>query len=488
MPDHNELMRIRHDKLKTLEESSVETYPATSETTNSLSTKTIILMCHEYKEDSEDSVQYSVNPRGRIRSMRRMGNMAFFDLHDESGKIQIVCFKKEMPESFSLLKDSILDIGDIVSVEGVTYVTKSGEESVRAEKITLLSKAIRPLPEKREGLKDTELQYREREVHLIMDEEARSVFRTRTEVMNILRVALYEKGFMEVETPMLHPISGGATAKPFITHHNALDQDLYLRIAPELYLKRLLVGGFEKIYEINRSFRNEGISTRHNPEFTMLELYAAYKDCSWMIVFVEELLINHFNFTGLFYDSEKLHRKFQHWTMLQALDIYGNIDVDWQSSIEEVRQQVPSLPDDITNVDDAIVWAFEEIVEPLLAKIDAPIFITEFPKSHSPLAKSIEGKPHIADRFELYIGGMEIANGYSELNNPGEQYRIFVEQAKALGKTEADIDLEYIRALEYGMPPAAGLGIGIDRLVMLLTEQKSIKNVIFFPTLKRESS
>lgn len=412
---------------------------------------------------------------GRITALRGHGKTAFIDLRDHTGKIQAYFRRDALGDLFGVFE--LCDIGDFVGVEGPLFKTRTGEASVKVETFTFLTKSLSPLPEKWHGLKDVETRYRQRYLDLLANEEARQVFLLRSRITHKIRQFLDAKGYLEVETPMMQSMAGGAVAKPFITHHEALDLDLYLRIAPELFLKRLLVGGFDRVYELNRNFRNEGISRRHNPEFTMLELYAAYEDYHTMMALTEELTAHLVKELGLtpkvdlttpwarlpFYQSLKDATGIE-WR--DAKDVAAkakNLKVEWHGDLSDAE---------ILNE------VFETLVQPKLIK---PTFIIDYPAALCALAKCRKDDPGIAERFELFVNGQEIANAYSELNDPDDQKARFLEQVKGTGK---QIDQDYVHALEYGMPPAGGLGIGIDRLVMLLTGAESIRDVILFPQLK----
>ena len=430
---------------------------------------------------------------GRVMLRRVMGKASFITLEDPSGRIQCYLTKNDLGEEvYGQFKDW-WDIGDLVGVEGVLMRTNKGELTVHAESVVLLNKTLRPLPEKFHGLTDTETKYRQRYLDLIMNEDSREVFRVRSRVVAAMRSFFNARSFLEVETPMMHPIPGGATAKPFVTHHNALDMPLYLRIAPELYLKRLVVGGFERVYEINRSFRNEGLSTRHNPEFTMLEFYQAYADYNDLIELTEALfraLVTEVRGSAeVTYQGEALDfgKPFQRMTMAQSLVEHTELGADDVNDAEKLRSAMGGA-----NKVDAS-WGrgklqmelFEARVE---EKLTQPTFITEYPAEVSPLARRNDANPEVTDRFELFICGREYANAFSELNDPVDQAARFQAQvaAKDAGDEEAmHYDHDYVEALEYGLPPTAGEGIGIDRLVMLLTDSPSIRDVLLFPQMRR---
>lgn len=433
---------------------------------------------------------------GRIVAFRRMGKNGFGHLQDSTGKLQYYVKQDEVgEEQYEIYKK--LGVGDFIGIEGTLFRTKTGELTLRASSFEVLSKNIRPLPEKFHGLTDIETRYRQRYVDLVMNHEVMETMKKRFQIVRFFRKYLEEHGFTEVETPMMHPIAGGATARPFVTHHNALDMELFLRIAPELYLKRLLVGGFEKVFEINRSFRNEGISIKHNPEFTMMELYQAYADFHDMMDLTEDLISSlTFELHGKYeieYEGQNINmaKPWRRVTMKEIVKEVSGFDFDSvttdEDAIAKAKEMGIPLDKDRTYTKYGILnTIFEEKVEDTLIN---PTFITEYPKEISPLAKNKKGETDWVDRFELFVSGREFANAYSELNDPRDQKERFEEQVKLkeAGDDEAQgMDLDYIRALEYGMPPAGGLGIGIDRLVMLLTDSASIRDVILFPTLRKE--
>ncbi len=430
-----------------------------------------------------------VKAAGRIMAVRKHGGSSFLDIKDSTGKIQLY-FKKNAVSEAELNVFNNLDIGDIIGVEGNVFRTKTGELTINIKHLSILSKSLNPLPEKWHGLKDVEIRFRKRYLDLIMNSEAKEVFNKRVKILQHIREFLNKRDFIEVDTPMMHPIAGGADARPFTTHHNTLDMNLYLRIAPELYLKRLLVGNFERIYEINRSFRNEGISPFHNPEFTMLELYSAYGDCTQMME-ITESLITHLaekvnNGLVIEYQDRKIDLT-PPWKMIKWTEIFSSLGIDDWKDKDAIIKKAEELGVEITEEDknnkyEVLDALFKKKIQPTLVN---PTFIYEYPTEVSPLAKSYPGNPGMTERFEFFMGGFEVANAYSELNDPVEQRKRFVSSIdNASGNTEKTVDDDYIEALEYGMPPAGGLGIGIDRLVMLMTNSSSIREVIFFPLLR----
>jgi len=441
----------------------------------------------------ENIVRVSV--AGRMMLKRVMGKASFITLSDVSGRIQVYAQKNMLgDELYDAFK--AWDIGDIVGAEGVLFKTNKGELSIKVDKLQLLTKSLRPLPEKFHGLSDQEQRYRQRYLDLIMSDESRKTFKLRSKIISYIRDFFMQKDFMEVETPMLQVIPGGATARPFETHHNALDIDMYLRIAPELYLKRLIVGGFERVFEINRSFRNEGLSTRHNPEFTMIEFYQAYATYHDMMDTTEELLkglandvlgTSKVSYQGETYDFAKT---FERMTVKESILKFNpeltEADIDTEYRAQKIAQKMQIPVEDYWGLGKLQIEIFEKTVEHQLLN---PTFITEYPAEVSPLARRSDDNDFITDRFELFIGGREIGNGFSELNDAEDQAERFKKQVeeKDAGDDEAmHYDSDYIRALEYGMPPTAGEGIGIDRLVMLLTDSPSIRDVILFPHMKPE--
>lgn len=443
--------------------------------------------------DSFETLEGShVSIAGRVMSLRVHGKAAFCDIQDRSGQVQVYVSVNNLGQDlYDVFKS--FDIGDIVGVKGIVFRTRRGEISIEVKEFTFLSKSLRPLPEKWHGLKDVELRYRQRYVDLMVNRDVMEIFKARSNIIAAIRRYLDARGFLEVETPMMHPIPGGAAARPFVTHHNALDIDLYMRIAPELYLKRLLVGGMEKVYEINKNFRNEGISTRHNPEFTMLELYEAYADYEDMMNLVENLVSSVaaevLGSTSVDYQGKTidLTPPWKRLTMVESIKEYAGVDFLAVKTDEEAREKAREMSVEVdknATLGQVIYAVFEEKVE---EKLTDPVFIKDFPVEVSPLAKRRIDNPGFVYRFEGFIAGMELMNAFSELNDPIDQKERFLEQNKqrAQGDDEAHMyDEDYVLALEYGMPPAGGIGVGIDRLVMLLTNSSSIREVILFPLLK----
>jgi len=447
---------------------------------------------HLSKQELEDKKITNLAVAGRIVLKRIMGNASFVTIRDGSGDIQAYISKNNIdPELYKNFKS--WDLGDIIGITGDLFKTKTEELTVEAHSIILITKSLRPMPEKHKGLTDIEIKYRQRYLDLMSSPESKEIFIKRSKIVSSIRASMLEDNFLEVETPMMHSIPGGAVAKPFITQHNALDRELFLRIAPELHLKRLLVGGFDKVFEINRSFRNEGLSTRHNPEFTMLEFYAAFASFNGTIDFTKSIIQSASEAIGnndqIEWDGDKIDLSNFSIKTLNDLVLAHNSDlsVDDLTSLDKLRSYSKTINvsyKDSWGAGKVLLEIFEKSVE---ANLIQPTFVTEYPVEVSPLSRRNNENPLIADRFELFIGGKEIANGFCELNDPDDQAERFKEQvkAKADGDDEAmGFDEDYITALEHGMPPAVGVGVGIDRLVMMLTNQSSIRDVILFPQLK----
>ncbi len=495
--DLNDLMKRRREELDGLKALGVNPYPSSFQRTATLAEARA-----SFRDDG-DPIDVVVG--GRIMSIRRMGKASFCHIQDESGRLQVYLKKEELGSAYDAFR--LMDIGDIIGVKGFVFRTRMGEISIHAREMNLLSKSLRPLPVVKEkvdeqGTKttydpfsDKELRYRQRYVDLIVNEDVRSVFVLRSKVISTLRSFLDSRGFLEVETPILQPVYGGANARPFTAYHNALGLTLYLRIADELYLKRLIVGGFEAVYEISKDFRNEGIDRTHNPEFTMLELYVAYRDYLWMMDFVEEMVEHlvktvHGNTTVEFSGREiDFTRPWKRMSMMEAIEHHTGHDVRSKNE-KDLRGIVRALGlevDDTAGRGRLIDEIFSERVEPKLVQ---PTFITDYPVEMSPLAKKHRSEEGLVERFELIVNGQELCNAFSELNDPLDQRSRFEDQRtlKLKGDEEAHpLDEDYLRALEYGMPPTAGLGVGIDRLVMLMTGRDSIRDVILFPQMKPET-
>jgi lysyl-tRNA synthetase, class II len=493
LPDENHVIATRREKLERLR-SAGQAFP------NTFRRDTLAEHLHgmfggrDAASLETETAEFRV--AGRLMAKRGQGKVSFVELQDSSGRIQLFVQMNAIgAERYEDFKH--WDIGDIVGAVGTVMRTKTGELSVRVSRVELLTKGLRPLPEKWAGLTDTEIRYRQRYVDLIVNPEVKRVFEKRGRTVRFIRQFLDALDFVEVETPMLQAIAGGAAARPFITHHNALDRDLYLRIAPELYLKRLVVGGFERVYEINRNFRNEGLSTRHNPEFTMLEFYQAYADYRDAMDLVETLIrdvalaVNAsplLTYQGREYD---LGRPFNRWSMKEAVQRFNpEFDAGRFADREYLAAYAQRVGGDVRppyGAGKLLTEIFEKTVE---SRLLDPTFIVEYPTEVSPLARRNDSNPDVTDRFEFFLGGREVANGFSELNDPEDQAARFRAQvqAKEAGDDEAMVyDADYIRALEYGLPPTAGVGIGIDRLVMFLTDSASIRDVLLFPQMKPEA-
>ncbi len=484
--DLNQLMKIRREKLAELQEQGKDPFEITK--VNRTNT------AGQIKADFENFEQKDVTVCGRIIAKRIMGKASFCTILDSDEKIQSYVSINEIgEEEYKGFKT--WDMGDFISITGYVFKTKTGEISIHAKEVVLLTKSLRPLPEKFHGLKDVDLRYRQRYLDLIVNPEVKRTFEVRSQIIREIRNILDEKGYLEVDTPMLNTISGGATARPFITHHNTLDLEMYLRIATELNLKRLIVGGYDKVYEMGRIFRNEGMDVRHNPEFTSIELYAAYEDYNDMMAITEEIFskvalkvlgTTKLNYQGMDID---LAPGFERITMIDSIKRVTGIDFNEIKTDEEAialaKEKHIKIPDKSKETRGHIIALFfDEYVEETLI---APTFICDYPIDISPLAKKKKEDPRLTERFELFIGGREYGNAFSELNDPIDQYERFknqVEQAKAGDDEAGMMDEDFIQALEYGMPPTGGLGIGIDRFIMLLTDSASIRDVLLFPTMK----
>jgi lysyl-tRNA synthetase class 2 len=488
--DTNEQIAIRRQKLNELREQG-RAYPNGFER-DTLSSD-ITEKCEGLEKEAIAELELTVTIAGRIMTRRNMGKASFITIQDVNGRVQVYV-KGDLLEEGVYDDFKRWDIGDIIGVTGQVFMTNKGEISVRAKKLTLLTKSLRPLPDKYHGLADQEVKYRQRYVDLIVNEQSRKTFIMRSQVVEAIRQFMIERSFLEVETPMMHVIPGGAAAKPFETHHNALDIPLYLRIAPELYLKRLVVGGFEKVFEVNRNFRNEGLSTRHNPEFTMLEFYWAYAEYNDLMDLTEKMLrtvadkvlgSQTFQSDNVDYDFSK---PFTRMTILESILHFNPEmkleDLNNRESALKIAESLKINIKDSYGLGKIQIEIFEETVE---EKLIQPTFITAYPVEVSPLSRRNDDDHFITDRFEFFVAGREVANGFSELNDPDDQKARFLEQVADLeaGDDEAmHFDADYITALEYGMPPTAGEGIGIDRLVMLLSDSQTIKDVILFPHMR----
>ena len=491
--DENQLITERREKLAALRAKTAVPFP------NDFKPQHRALPLNQRYGDLDNEAlepqAVAVTVAGRLMLKRVMGKASFGTLQDATGRIQLFVTKDGVgEESYEAFKH--LDLGDIVGAEGQLFKTKTGELSVRVSNLRLLTKSLRPLPDKFHGMADQEQKYRQRYVDLITDEHARARFIARSKAVSSIRSFMVEHSFLEVETPMLHPIPGGANAKPFITHHNALDQEMYLRIAPELYLKRLIVGGFERVFEINRNFRNEGISVRHNPEFTMMEFYAAYWTHHDLMDFTEEVLRHAARAaTGnarVSYAGKEVHldQPFARLSVRDSLVAHAGLSAEQADDAELLRTKLKDLGEEAPKhwtLPELQFGMFEAVVE---EKLWQPTFIIDYPVEVSPLARASDSNPKITERFELFITGREYANGFSELNDAEDQAARFHAQVanKDAGDEEAMFfDADFIRALEYGMPPTGGCGIGIDRLMMLITDSPSIRDIILFPALRREA-
>ena len=483
--DVNQLIQIRRDKLSKLKEEGKNPF----EITKFNRTHTSRQIVENYDEHEGKDVTIA----GRLMAKRIMGKASFCHIQDGEGKIQSYVSINELgEESYKHFKED--DIGDIIGITGFVFKTRTGEISIHAKEVTLLSKSLRPLPEKYHGLKDTDLRYRQRYVDLIMNPEVKDTFLKRVQILQEIKNILNEKGYLEVETPILNTIAGGAAARPFITHHNTLNMDMYLRIANELYLKRLIVGGFDKVYEMGRMFRNEGMDIKHNPEFTNIELYSAYEDYNDMMDITEEIIskvaLKVLGTTKITYQGTEidLTPSWKRISMIDAIKEVTGIDFNTIETDEEAKKAAESLNIEL----DALKLTRGEIINQVFeAKVEEtliqPTFIYDYPVEVSPLTKRKPSDPRLTERFEVFIGAREYGNAYSELNDPIDQYERFKKQVEArdAGDEEANMmDEDFVNALEYGMPPTGGLGIGVDRLVMLLTDSASIRDVLLFPTMK----
>ena len=487
MTEENKLITERKKKLEEIKKNH-KAYPNSFKKTD-YANNLISNHSNADKESLEkDAINVSVS--GRLLTIRNMGNSSFANLHDESGDIQIYLQKKQVGEdSYKLFNN--LDLGDIVGINGTLFKTKTNELTINTESIELLSKSLRPLPEKFHGIADIEIKYRQRYLDLMINPETKNLFKVRSKIISAIRNYFINSSYLEVETPMMHMIPGGAAAKPFITHHNSLDLDLYLRIAPELFLKRCIIGGYEKVFEINRSFRNEGLSVKHNPEFTMIEFYCAYENYLYLMELIEKLFEN---LLGILEADIKLNYQeniidfktpFTKIKFYDAIEKYAiDIDVSRLNDREYIESYCSSQSIKITD-DHSIAKAHLDIFEKLVEKqFINPTFVTHYPTEVSPLSRSFDDNPELVERFELFIAGREIANGFSELNDPQEQSKRFKAQSESNDDEKMNYDGDFITALEYGMPPTAGAGIGLDRLIMLFTNSPSIRDVLLFPHMK----
>ncbi|MBN1382102.1 MAG: lysine--tRNA ligase [Deltaproteobacteria bacterium] len=488
--EESELLKKRKEKMEALKEEGFELYPNNIQVKDTAAA--VLQRFSEADHEALSEIDERFSLAGRLMAVRNFGKAAFIKVQDRTGRIQAFVHKNILDEkTYNLFKR--LDVGDIIYISGKVFRTKTNELTIEAEDIRLLSKAVRPLPEKWHGLTDIETRYRQRHLDLIVNPQVKEVFHRRSRIIQLIRRFMEDRDFLEVETPMMQPQAGGAVARPFKTHHNALDMDLYLRIAPELYLKRLITGGMERVFEINRNFRNEGISTFHNPEFTMMEFYQAYATYEDLMTLTEDMLthIAHELFGSLSFEYQgmpvDLKPPWRRITVRDALiDLAGiSVDIigDTAAAIDYARNRGLPVNDD-DPLGKVIMTIFDAVVE---EKLIQPTFITQYPVEVSPLSRKNDQDPSFTDRFELYICGREIANGFSELNDPADQRERFLMQLaeREAGDDEAhEMDEDYIRVLEYAMPPTAGEGIGIDRLVMLFTDSPSIRDVILFPHMR----
>ncbi len=497
----NEQELNRRNAVVQMRELGIEPYPAALYDVNAKAAEI------PAKFDKESTEQWNVTIAGRIMSRRIMGAAAFIELMDDTGKIQVYVKRDEICEGedktlYNTVFKKLLDIGDIIGIKGFVFVTQTGQISVHAKEMTVLSKSLRVLPIVKEkdgeifdAFSDPELRYRQRYVDLIVNPHVRETFVKRAKIISTMRRFFDEQGYLEVETPVLQPIPGGATARPFITHHNTLDMPLYLRIANELYLKRLIVGGYPGVYEFSRNFRNEGMDRTHNPEFTCMEIYVAYKDYNWMMCFVEQMLakvaeaVNGTTKVKIGEHEIEFGGSFRRLPMLDAIKEFAGVDVTGmdEAQLREVCKKLNVPVDPSFGVGKLIDAIFGEYCEKHLIQ---PTFITDYPVATSPLTKRHRTNPELTERFELFVCGKELANAYSELNDPIDQLERFKEQLKLKDKGDDEamfIDMDFIRALEYGMPPTSGMGIGIDRLTMFMTNNSTIQDVLFFPQMRPES-
>ena len=479
--DENHLIEERKMKLESLKDQGIN-YPNDFRRSNL--SKSLVDEFTKFNKEELIGKNIEVSVAGRIMLKRVMGKASFCTIQDMTGRIQLY-LRKDALDNYEIFKDS--DLGDIVGVKGTLFKTNTGELSIQVSEFNLLTKSLKPLPEKHRGLSDVETKYRKRYLDLLTNPETREVFEIRSKVINEIRQFLINDGFTEVETPMMHSIPGGASAKPFVTHHNALDMDLFLRIAPELYLKRLVVGGMEKVFEINRNFRNEGLSTKHNPEFTMLEFYTAFVDYQYQMDFTENMLREIENLSGI--DTKIFSKEFERLSMDESILKHNSLNNEDLKDIDVLKKFCDKNSiklegvNTIGNIKNII---FETTVEENLIK---PTFIYNYPIEISPLARSLDKDGSIAERFELFVNGKELGNSFSELNDPKEQAKRFdlqVEEKNAGDEEAMHFDKDYIEALEYGLAPCAGVGIGIDRLIMLLSGRESIRDVVLFPQLKNK--